>query len=177
MVCVTHFVLYLLEAFLITFGKLTMAVYSNHLTVPHLHVASVISCPGWLLTNFCWIFPKPNSFSQEHFNNFETLIVPYLFIRVDFSLITLNVNGVLIIIIIEFTASFTCHVKAVLRSVHFRIQNIRRNWFDSPKAVSVSLANALVASRLDYCNSFIDTTGTDFRKLPMSQNYLVRTIA
>ena len=49
--------------------------------------------------------------------------------------------------------SLTSHVNLVCKSSHFHIRDIRRIQNLIPPSVAITLANSLVSSRLDYCNS------------------------
>ena len=51
--------------------------------------------------------------------------------------------------------SFKKHVSHICRSFFYHIRDIRRIGIHLNKATAISLANALVSSRLDYCNSFL----------------------
>ena len=49
--------------------------------------------------------------------------------------------------------SFKKHVSNICRSVFYHIRDLRRIRIHLDKATAISLANGLVSSRLDYCNS------------------------
>ena len=51
--------------------------------------------------------------------------------------------------------SFKKHVSNICRSVFYHIRDLRRIRIHLNKATAISLANALVSSRLDYCNSLL----------------------
>ena len=49
--------------------------------------------------------------------------------------------------------TFTDHINQVCKISHLQIRDIRRIRNHVPKSALIPLANALVTSRLDYCNS------------------------
>ena len=51
--------------------------------------------------------------------------------------------------------SFKEHVSSICRSSFYHIRDLRRIRIHLNKATAISLANALVGSRLDYCNSLL----------------------
>ena len=51
--------------------------------------------------------------------------------------------------------SFKKHVSNICRSVFYHIRDLRRIRIHLDKATAISLANGLVSSRLDYCNSLL----------------------
>ena len=51
--------------------------------------------------------------------------------------------------------SFKKHVSNICRSAFYHIRDLRRIQIHLNKATAISLANALVSSRLDYCNSLL----------------------
>ena len=51
--------------------------------------------------------------------------------------------------------SFKKHVSDICRSAFYHIRDLRNIQIHLNKATAISLANALVSSRLDYCNSLL----------------------
>ncbi len=74
--------------------------------------------------------------------------------------------------------SFTSHINSVCKISHYNIRDIYRIRHLLPKPVLIQLANALVSSRLDYCNSLLfGITNSNMQKLQRVQNSLVRVIS
>ena len=74
--------------------------------------------------------------------------------------------------------TLTNHINQVCKISHFQIRDIRRIRNCVPKSALVPLANALVTSRLDYCNSLYNgITKSNLQKLQRIQNSLARAIS
>ena len=70
------------------------------------------------------------------------------------------------------------HISDVIRSSFFHIKDLRRIRRHLTKSVATTLANALVSSRLDYCNSlFYSITDKQCRRLQAVQNTLCRIVS
>ena len=70
------------------------------------------------------------------------------------------------------------HISDVIRSSFFHIKDLCRMRRHLPKLVATTLANALVSSRLDYCNSlFYSITDKQCRRLQAVQNTLCRIVS
>ena len=66
---------------------------------------------------------------------------------------------------------------AICRSCSVSLRDFRRIRRHLPKTVAVSVANALVSSRLDYCNSlFRSLSSLDLRRLQCIQNSAARIV-
>jgi hypothetical protein len=75
------------------------------------------------------------------------------------------------------TLSFTHHVSSVCKSAHYYMRDLRRIRRSINKSTAISLANALVSSRLDYCNSlFFSLTKKELGRLQSIQNTLCRIV-
>ena len=73
--------------------------------------------------------------------------------------------------------SLTSQVNLVCKSSHFHICDIRRIQNLIPPSVAITLANSLVSSRLDYCNSlYFGMRKQNIQKLQRVQNSLVLAI-
>ncbi len=73
--------------------------------------------------------------------------------------------------------NFTCHVNQTIRTCNYHIREIRRirHLLDMDSAISI--ANALVSSRLDYCNSLLyGLPKKQIYKLQLVQNSLARVV-
>ena len=80
-------------------------------------------------------------------------------------------------IIFDKNMSLTDHINQVCKVTHFQIRDIRRIRDLVPKSALIPLANALVTSRLDYCNSLYNgITKTNMQKLQRIQNSICRAI-
>ena len=73
--------------------------------------------------------------------------------------------------------SFSKHVVSVCRSCFVGLRDLRRIRRHLTKSIAITVANALVSSRLDYCNSlFRSLSSRDLRKLQCVQNSLARIV-
>ena len=78
-------------------------------------------------------------------------------------------------VIFDSSLSFTNHVNAARKSAHYHIHDLCRIRHLLSKPVLTQLANALVISRLDHCNSlFLGIKKSNLQKLQRVQNSLVR---
>ena len=73
--------------------------------------------------------------------------------------------------------SFSDQINSVSKSCHFHIRDIRRIRHLLPLSTATALANSLVSSKLDYCNSlYSGISQTSLNKLQRIQNSLARVI-
>jgi hypothetical protein len=81
-------------------------------------------------------------------------------------------------VIFDSSLSFTNHVNSVCKSAHYHIRDLYRIRHLLSKPVLTQLANALVSSRLDYCNSLLfGIKKSNLQKLQRVQNSLVRVVS
>jgi hypothetical protein len=80
-------------------------------------------------------------------------------------------------VVFNSTMSLTGHVNSICKSSYMFIRDIRRIKRYVPMSARISLANALVSSRLDYCNSLLTGINkSNILKLQRVQNSLARAI-
>ena len=82
-------------------------------------------------------------------------------------------------IVLNSTMSLTGHVNSICKSSYRFIRDIRRIKRYVPMSAKISLENALVSSRLDYCNSLltgINKSNIGLLKLQRVQNSLARAV-
>src|SRR5688572_20570679 len=80
-------------------------------------------------------------------------------------------------VVFNSTMSLSGHVNSICKSSYMFIRDIRRIRRYVPMSARISLANALVSSRLDYCNSLLTGTNkSNLLKLQRVQNSLARAI-
>ena len=73
--------------------------------------------------------------------------------------------------------SFSEQINSVSKSCHFHIRDIRRIRHLLPLSAATALANSLVSSKLDYCNSlYSGISQSNLNKLQRIQNSLARVI-
>ena len=73
--------------------------------------------------------------------------------------------------------SFSEQINSVSKSCHFHIRDIRRICHLLPLSAATALANSLVSSKLDYCNSlYSGISQSNLNKLQRIQNSLARVI-
>ena len=72
--------------------------------------------------------------------------------------------------------NFSNHVSQVIKSTRVHARDLYRIRPCLDLNTSVLLANALVSSRLDYCNSLLSLTDFELRRLQLVQNSLCRVV-
>ena len=73
--------------------------------------------------------------------------------------------------------SFSDQINSLSKSCHFHVRDIRRIRHLLPLSTATALANSLVSSKLDYCNSlYSGISQTNLNKLQRIQNSLARVI-
>ena len=79
--------------------------------------------------------------------------------------------------IFDFDMSFSEQINSVSKSCHFHIRDIHRIRHLLPLSAATALANSLVSSKLDYCNSlYSGISQSNLNKLQRIQNSLARVI-
>ena len=74
--------------------------------------------------------------------------------------------------------SFSCHVRNICKACFVHIRDLKRVRGYLTREAALLAANALVGSRLDYCNSlFRSLSALDLRRLQCVQNSLARIVA
>ena len=80
-------------------------------------------------------------------------------------------------VVVNSNFNFSDHVSQVIKSTRVHARDLYRIRPLLDLKTSVLLANALVSSRLDYCNSlFLSLTDTELRRLQLVQNSLCRVV-
>ena len=80
--------------------------------------------------------------------------------------------------IIDSDLNFQRHIKNTVKVCNYFIRDICRVWKHLTLDASTALANAVVSSRLDYCNSLLHSLpGVHLNKLQRVQNALARVVA
>ena len=73
--------------------------------------------------------------------------------------------------------SFTDQINSLSKSCHFHIRDIRRIRHLLPLSAAAALANSLVSSKLDYCNSLYNgISQANLKKIQRIQNTLARVV-
>ena len=73
--------------------------------------------------------------------------------------------------------SFTDQINSLSKSCHFHIRDIRRIRHLLPLSAATALANSLVSSKLDYCNSLYNgILQANLNKIQRIQNTLARVV-
>ena len=80
-------------------------------------------------------------------------------------------------VIFDSDFSFHKHVSNICKSCFYHIRDLRRIRRHIPISTAKTISNALISSRLDYCNSLINNIAKqDLSKLQRVQNCLARVI-
>ena len=142
----------------------------------HLPPLSMTFSPGWTWTNCFSIHQKLNFFSLAQkqqrlkFSDLTNLSLSNDIIPVSSSARNLG-------FIFDSDMSFSDQISSVSKSCHFHIRDIRRIRHLLPFSTATALANSLVSSKLDYCNSlYSGISQTNLNKLQRIQNSLARVI-
>ena len=118
----------------------------------HLPPPSLTSSPGWTWTNCSSIHLKLNFFSLAQNNN----VLNFLILQTYLSAM-ISYQSVPQLAILASSLTLTClssdQINSVSKSCHFHIRDIRRIRHLLPLSAATALANSLVSSKLDYCNS------------------------
>ena len=81
-------------------------------------------------------------------------------------------------VIFDADFSFKNHVSNVVKSCYYHMRDLRRVRKHLSRDTATSLANALVSSRLDYCNSLLySLPKSSVQKLQLVQNTLARIVS
>ena len=77
---------------------------------------------------------------------------------------------------LNLTLSFQC-LQQVIKGYYYHIRDLRRIRRHLTKSVAITLSNALVGSKIDYCNSlFHQVTDQQMQRLQRIQNTLCRIV-
>ena len=80
-------------------------------------------------------------------------------------------------VVFDSSLSMSKHVSQICSSCFYHIRDFRRIRRFLSKSVSITLANALVTSRIDYCNALLyGISAKQSRRLQLVQNTLCRII-
>jgi hypothetical protein len=80
-------------------------------------------------------------------------------------------------VIFDSDFSFSQHVSSVCRSCYYHIRDFCRIIRHLSRTVATQLANALISSRLDYCNSLLSSLSVkDLRRLQAIHNTIARIV-
>ena len=80
-------------------------------------------------------------------------------------------------VIFDASFNFSAHVSSICSSCYYHIRDFARIRRYLPKSTSILVANALVGSRIDYCNSLLDSISEfDIKRLRSVQYSLCRII-
>jgi hypothetical protein len=80
-------------------------------------------------------------------------------------------------VIFDSEFNFSAHVMAVCKACYYHIRDIARIRKFLPKPALITLSNALVSSRIDYCNSLFNSlSSADLTRLQRVQNSLARIV-
>ena len=139
-------------------------------------ILSLTYSPGCTLTNCSSIHPKLNSYSlvqkqqRLKFSQLTTLSLGNDIIPVSSSARNLG-------FIFDSDMSFTDQINSLSKSCHFHIRDIRRIRHLLPLSAATALANSLVSSKLDYCNSLLNgISQANLNKIQRIQNTLARVV-
>ena len=90
-----------------------------------------------------------------------------------------EISKILLALIVWFDSdfSFSKHIQSICKSYFVHLRDLRRLRHHLTQEAMITAANALVGSRLDYCNSlFRSLSAYNMRKLQCVQNSLARVV-
>ena len=132
--------------------------------------------PGWIWTNYSLIHQKLNFFSLAQNNNVSNFLILLTYLSAMISSQSVPLLAILASSL-TLTCPFSDQIKSVSKSCHFHIRDIRRIRHLLPLSAATALANSLVSSKLDYCNSlYSGISQVNLNKLQRIQNSLARVI-
>ena len=144
----------------------------------HLPPLSMTFSPGWIWTNYSLIHQKLNFFSLAQNNNVSNFLILLTYLSA-----MISSQSVPLLAILASSLTLTClsliksNLYPVSKSCHFHIRDIRRIRHLLPLSAATALANSLVSSKLDYCNSlYSGISQVNLNKLQRIQNSLARVI-
>ena len=187
-----HFFSLFIQLLLVLSSQRTLSNITSMLMIPsctflsllqiqllHLKYSPILSLtysPGWTLTNCSLIHLKLNSYSLAQkqqrlkFSQLTTLSLGNDIIPVSSSARNLG-------FIFDSDMSFTDQINSLSKSCHFHIRDIRRIRHLLPLSAATALANSLVSSKLDYCNSLYNgISQVNLNKIQRIQNTLARVV-
>ena len=140
-------------------------------------IPSLTYSPGWTLTNCSSIHPKLNSFSLVQNNNVSNFLNSQIYLSA-----MISSQSALLLVILASSLILTCHSQIKLTpclslvifisetSVVFVISFLFLH-------AATALANSLVSSKLDYCNSLYNgISQANLNKIQRIQNTLARVV-
>ena len=142
----------------------------------HLPPLSLTFFPGWTWTNCSSIHQKLNFFLLAQNNSVSNFLIlqTYLSAMISSQSVSFARN---LGFIFDSDMSFSEQINSVSKSCHFHIRDIRRIRHLLPLSAATALANSLVSSKLDYCNSlYSGISQSNLNKLQRIQNSLARVI-
>ena len=145
----------------------------------HLKCSPILSLtysPGWTLTNCSSIHPKLNSYSLVQNNNGSNFLNSQLYLSA-----MISSQSALLLVILASSSILICHLQIKLTPclslVIFISETIRRIRHLLPLSAATALANSLVSSKLDYCNSLYNgISQANLNKIQRIQNTLARVV-
>ena len=141
----------------------------------HLRYSPILSLtysPGWTLTN-CSLNP-----SKTEFLLIGTKQKRLKFLNLQLYLsVMISSQSAPLLVILASSLSFRDQINSLFNSCHFHIRDIRRIRHLLPLSAATALANSLVSSKLDYCNSLYNgISQANLNKIQRIQNTLARVV-
>ena len=142
------------------------------------HISSLlVSVQSWMAENKLLLNPTKTEFLLLGMPSQLKKIDSSICLSFGDSLIQTSQSARNLGIIFDSNLSFTKHIDTVCRSAHYHIRDIRRIRHLIPSTALIPLANALVSSRLDYCNSlYTGISKSNLNRLQRIQNSLARAV-
>lgn len=155
-----------------------MPVNAQNFTSSFLTIEScLVAVQSWMWSNMLKLNPDKTEFillgSKQHLSKLSRFCpVSILGSRLNPSNKVKNLG-----VVFDSHMSLSNHISSVCRSCYYHIRDLNRMRKAISKNVATMLANALVSSRVDYCNSlFYSLTSNEINRLQRVQNTLARII-
>jgi hypothetical protein len=138
---------------------------------------AITSVQSWMANNKLLLNPSKTEFLIFGTPARLKLLDPATSLSVGDSDIPLSDSARNLGVIFDGSLSFSKQIDAVCRSSHYHIRDLRRIRRLLPTSALIPLANALVSSRLDYCNSlYSGLPKVSLLRLQRIQNCLARVV-
>ena len=131
---------------------------------------------SWLTSNKLFLNPDKTEFLLIGSRHSRSLL-PSTSFTFSSSIISPSTSVRNLGVVFDSNLTFSNHISSICKSCRFAISQLRRVRQSLDLSTSIILANSLVSSRLDFCNSlYAGLTDSSIHRLQLVQNSLARVI-